>query len=105
MTQNSNTFRLLVVNDALSEAERLISMLHNSGRPVRAQHVESPEALSKLLQEKTWDIMIADEAAKNVPPSEAIKLIKRLNKDVPVIIQTDRQGAHAVARRNENRRQ
>ncbi|WP_086930380.1 GGDEF/EAL domain-containing response regulator [Agarilytica rhodophyticola] len=92
MTINSAT-RLLILNDSRSEAERLISMLHNAGRPVRAQHIDSPEALSKLLQEKIWDLMIGIDNCANVPPVEAIRLIKRLNKDVPVILQTDRDGS------------
>ena len=71
-------------------------MLHNAGRPVRAQHIESTEALTKLLQEKVWDMMIGIDATTNVTPVEAIKEIKRLNKDVPVILLTDREDVQAV---------
>ncbi|MFL0810425.1 MAG: EAL domain-containing protein [Agarilytica sp.] len=92
-TSSNSATRLLIINDSRSEAERLISMLHNAGRPVRAQHVESSEALSKVLQEKIWDIMIAIESAESVGASEAIKLIKKFNKDVPVILLTDREGS------------
>ena len=94
-TSNSAT-RLLILNDSRSEAERLISMLHNAGRPVRAQHIESTEALTKLLQEKVWDMMIGVDTTANVTPVEAIKEIKRLNKDVPVILLTDRDDSQAV---------
>ena len=92
MNQNS-TIRLLILNDSRSEAERLISMLHSSGRPVRATHVESEEALTKLLQEKSWDLMIGLDTTQNLPPSSAIKLIQRLNKDVPTILLTDDEGS------------
>ncbi|MFL0800498.1 MAG: EAL domain-containing protein [Agarilytica sp.] len=94
-TSNSAT-RLLILNDSRSEAERLISMLHNAGRPVRAQHIESSEALSKLLQEKIWDLMIGLDTTTSVPTSEALKLIKRFNKDVPLILLTDREGTQPV---------
>jgi len=97
MTTTSNsTTRLLILNDSRSEAERLISMLHNAGRPVRAQHIDSPQLLSKVLQEKIWDLMIGLDSTKNVPPSDAIKLIRRLNKDVPVILITDRHGTQPI---------
>lgn len=96
MATSSNTTRLLILNDSRAEAERLISMLHNAGRPVRAQHIESTDALNKLLQEKVWDIMIGADNTKNVPPVEAIKLIRRLNKDVPVVLQTDREGSQPI---------
>ncbi len=91
-----NTIRLLILNDSRSEAERLISMLHNSGRPVRAQHVESEDVLNKLLQEKSWDLMIALDTTQNLLPSTAIKAIHRLNKDVPMILLTDEEGSKPV---------
>lgn len=88
MTSNS-TIRLLILNDSRAEAERLTSMLHNAGRPTRAQHVESEEALVKLLQDQSWDLIIGLDTTSNVTPATAIKQIRRLVKDVPFIMQTD----------------
>jgi len=90
------TVRLLILNDSRSEAERLISMLHNGGRPTRAQHVESEEALVKLLQEQSWDLVIGLDSTQNVPPATAIKQIRRLAKDIPMILLTDEEGTHAI---------
>ncbi|EIK44485.1 EAL domain protein [Cellvibrio sp. BR] len=86
MTSN-DTIRLLILNNQRSEAERLISMLHASGHPCRAQHVESEEALVKLLQEQSWDLLIGNMNSTAPTPAIAIKQIRRLNKDVPVILQ------------------
>lgn len=86
MTAN-DTIRLLILNNQRSEAERLISMLHASGHPCRAQHVESEEALVKLLQEQSWDLLIGNAGTTTPSPQIAIKQIRRLNKDVPVILQ------------------
>ncbi len=87
---NANeTIRLLILNDSREEVERLISMLNNAGRPTRAQHVESEEALTKLLQEQSWDLMIADSASSKLPAASAIRQIKRQNKDVPLILISD----------------
>lgn len=91
---NQDTIRLLILNDSRTEAERLISMLQNAGCSVRAQHVESLDALSKLLQEKVWDLMIALDATKTVLPIEAVKHIRRLNKDITLILQTENEGSH-----------
>lgn len=85
MTSNE-TIRLLILNNERSEAERLISMLHASGHPCRAQHVESEEALIKLLQEQSWDLLIGNLNTAHPAPALAIKQIRRLNKDVPVIL-------------------
>lgn len=71
-------------------------MLQNAGRPSRAQHVESEEALVKLLQEQVWDLLIAHDQTENVSPLAAIKQIRRLNKDVPVILQTDEESTQPI---------
>lgn len=85
----TDTIRLLILNNSRSEAERLISMLHASGHPCRAQHVETEEALVKLLQEQSWDLLIGNDRTSNPSPQTAIKQIRRLNKDVPVILQSE----------------
>ncbi len=95
MTSNP-TIRLLILNDSRSEAERLISMLQNSGHPARAQHVESEEALVKLLQEQPWDLLIGLDSTQNLPAPTAVKHIRRLSKDIPVILLTDSDGSHAI---------
>lgn len=68
-------------------------MLQNAGRSVRATHAESEEVMSKLLEEKVWDILIATESAQNLPPIDALRLIKRQNKDIPVLLLTDKEGS------------
>ncbi|MFT7558304.1 MAG: diguanylate cyclase (GGDEF)-like protein [Flavobacteriales bacterium] len=89
------TIRLLILNDSSSEAERLISMLKNAGRTVRAKHAESIDILNKLLQEQPWDLMIGMESTKNISPVDASKQIRRLNKDIPLVLLTDREGSQA----------
>lgn len=92
----NDTIRLLILNDSRAEAERLISMLRNAGRPSRAQHVETEEVLVKLLQEQTWDLLIAHDQTQSVTPLAAIRHIKRLSKDVPVVLLTDSGESQAV---------
>lgn len=92
----TGTIRLLILNDSHAEAERLISMLHNSGKPTRAHHIDSEEALVKLLQEQTWDLLIGSDLTSSPSPQIAIKHIRRLNKDVPVILLHDNEDPLAV---------
>ncbi len=92
----NNTIRLLILNNSRPEAERLISMLHNAGIPNRAQHVDSEEALTKLLQEQPWDLLIAHDQTTNITPLAAIKQINRLNKDVPIILLYDEDTGSSV---------
>ncbi len=94
MTANP-TIRLLILNDSRAEAERLISMLNNAGRATRAQHVESEEVLLKLLQEQSWDLLIGLDSSERVSVAYAIKQIRKLNKDVPVILLSDAEGTQS----------
>lgn len=93
---SNDTIRLLLIHDVPSEAQRLVSMLHNAGRPNRAQHVSSEGVLTKLLQDKAWDLLIASEGSKQVPPPVALRTISKLQKDVPAILLSERSGAQPV---------
>lgn len=93
---SENTIRLLLINDAPGESQRLVSMLHNAGRPNRAQHVASEAALTKLLQEHAWDLLIAAEQSKQLEAATAIRTINKLQKDVPAILLTEREGSQPV---------
>jgi multidomain signaling protein FimX len=90
---SDNTIRLLLINDNPAEAQRLVSMLQNAGRPNRAQHVASEAALTKLLQEHTWDLLIATEQSRQVAAANAIRIISKLQKDVPAILLSEREGS------------
>lgn len=92
----NETIRLLILNDSREEAERLISMLHNAGRPNRAQHVANEETLAKLLQEQAWDLLIGHDQTTGVSPQVAAKQIRRLNRDVPIVLLTDDDTGAAV---------
>ncbi len=92
----NDTIRLLILNNSHHEAERLVSMLQNAGCATRAQHVESEEALTKLLQEQVWDLLIGFDQCENPSPQTAIRHIRRLNKDIPTILQTDEEGTPTI---------
>lgn len=63
---------------------------------MRAQHVDNDPALNKLLQEKVWDMMIGLDSSENLTPLDAIRLIRRMNKDVPFILQTEQEGTRPI---------
>lgn len=85
----SETTRLLIINDDTNEVERLLSMLRNSGRNTRAQHIPSIEGLEKLLGDQAWDLLLAVDTAKSCDPKAALRSIKKLDKDIPVIFLTE----------------
>tara|TARA_R110001583_G_scaffold6986_6_gene34964 strand:+ start:10920 stop:12899 length:1980 start_codon:yes stop_codon:yes gene_type:complete len=48
--------------------------------------VSSLEDFKVQIQEKTWDLILAEPKAQDIDPKELFKQIKRLDKDLPVII-------------------
>lgn len=82
---SQDTIRLLIINDDQSEVDRLLSMLRNAGRSTRPQHVPSIEGLEKLLSDQAWDLLLAAEKATSCDPKQALRVIKKLDKDVPAI--------------------
>lgn len=74
----------------------MLSMFRNAGISARTQHATSSEALSKLLQEQTWDLLIGHDATTNLPVNKALKEIARLNKDTPVILITETADSNAI---------
>jgi diguanylate cyclase (GGDEF)-like protein/PAS domain S-box-containing protein len=81
-----DTLHLLLLTHKQKNAEDLVSLLRNSGRATRAHMVSSLEDFSTQIQEKTWDLVLAEPKAQDIDPKELFKKIKRLDKDLPVII-------------------
>ncbi len=81
-----DTLHLLLLTHKQKNAEDLVSLLRNSGRATRAHMVSSLEDFSAQIQEKTWDLVLAEPKAQDIDPKELFKKIKRLDKDLPVII-------------------
>jgi diguanylate cyclase (GGDEF)-like protein/PAS domain S-box-containing protein len=85
-SNSRDTLHLLLLTQSQNSAEDLISLLRNSGKATRAHMVSSLEDFSTQIQEKTWDLVLAEPKAQNIEPKELFKKIKRLDKDLPVII-------------------
>ena len=81
-----DTLHLLLLTHKQSDAEGLVSLLRNSGRATRAHMVCSLDDFNTQIQEKTWDLVLAEPKAQDIEPKELFKQIKRLDKDLPVVI-------------------
>jgi diguanylate cyclase (GGDEF)-like protein/PAS domain S-box-containing protein len=83
------TIRLLIIHDDATEVDRLLSMLRNSGKSTRAQHVPSIEGFEKLLADHAWDLLLALDSSTTCDPKSALRIIKKLDKDIPAIFLTE----------------
>lgn len=85
-SSSRDTLHLLLLTHKQSDAEGLVSLLRNSGRATRAHMVSSLDDFSTQIQDKTWDLVLAEPKAQDVDPKDLFKQIKRLDKDLPVIM-------------------
>jgi diguanylate cyclase (GGDEF)-like protein len=86
MNAKTLPFRLLIIDDSLQEAQRLVSMFQNSGKPCRAQHIRTLEAFHKTLSEQNWELVIASTDTLALSAVDIIRAIRKHNSDLPVIL-------------------
>ena len=77
---------LLLAHDSFEEANRIVSLLRNANYRVESKHVEQVEVLSKLLQDKPWDLIIGQCNGTKTPIKSIFSQIRRLNTDTPAIL-------------------
>jgi diguanylate cyclase (GGDEF)-like protein/PAS domain S-box-containing protein len=85
-SSSRDTLHLLLLTHKQSDAEGLVSLLRNSGRATRAHMVSSLDDFNAQIQDKTWDLVLAEPKAQDIDPKDLFKQIKRLDKDLPVIM-------------------
>jgi len=86
MPTSRDTLHLLLLTHDQNDAEGLVSLLRNSGRATRAHMVSSITDFTSQIQDKTWDLVLVEPSAQDIEPKEIFKQIKRLDKDLPVVI-------------------
>ncbi|MEH6365724.1 MAG: ferrous iron transporter C, partial [Pseudomonas marincola] len=84
MAIEKKTIRLLILEDSQNEAERLVSLFRNSGSATRVHRLTSSDDLTETLQQ-SWDLLICAPQSQALAPTEAISVIRRLAKDIPII--------------------
>jgi diguanylate cyclase (GGDEF)-like protein/PAS domain S-box-containing protein len=88
---NRDTIHLLLLTESQNHAENIVSMLRNSGSATRAHQVSSVADFVDQLQDKSWDLVLAQPHAQNIQWEELQSQIQRLNKDLPLILLTNEE--------------
>ena len=78
--------RLLMIEDSADDAELALRELKRGGFDVRAERVETAEALASALQAHPWDIVLSDYSLPHLTAPEAIALFKKEDLDIPFVI-------------------
>ncbi|MEH6468581.1 MAG: EAL domain-containing protein [Porticoccus sp.] len=84
-----NALKLLLAHDDFEEANRIVSLLRNANYRSESKHVNKEDVLNKLLQDKPWDLIIAQLNGTNVPTKSIFSMIRKLNLDTPVVLISD----------------
>lgn len=89
MQKNKTTVHLLILDPSQNDAESVVSLLRNAGRATRAHRITSEEDLEEALKTSTWDLLLARDVDQEFGPDNALAMIKRMDKDIPVILLTE----------------
>jgi len=78
--------RVLFVEDSLADAFLLERALNRGGFRVVCERVDTAEAMSRALEEREWDLILADHSMPQFSAPAALELIQRKKLDLPFII-------------------
>jgi two-component system cell cycle sensor histidine kinase/response regulator CckA len=89
------SIRLLIVEDSEDDAALLLLILREGGYEVHSERVDSASGLAQALNKK-WDIIISDHSMPNFSGTEALKMVRALDAEVPFIFVSGTIGEDAA---------
>ncbi|MGB2929369.1 MAG: HD domain-containing phosphohydrolase [Desulfobacterales bacterium] len=78
--------RVLIVDDSEDDGLLLVRNLKNGGFSPGYEQVDTAEAMSKALDNQTWDVILCDNSMPTFDASSALELYKDKGLDLPFII-------------------
>ena len=82
----SRVLRVLFVEDSLADAFFLERALTKGGFRVVCERVDTGEGMKRALEEREWDLVLADHSMPQFSSTEALRMLKEKNLDLPFII-------------------
>src|ERR1044071_6556742 len=84
--ERRRSLRVLVVEDSELDAALLVRALERGGFEATSKVVDTAEAMCQALEQRKWDLILADHAMPQFSAPEALDLVKKKGIDVPFII-------------------
>jgi len=78
--------RVLIVDDSEDDGLLLVRNLKNGGFSPSYEQVDTAEAMSKALDNQTWDVILCDNSMPTLDAASALELYKYKGLDLPFII-------------------
>ncbi|MCE9499471.1 MAG: SpoIIE family protein phosphatase [Leptospira sp.] len=78
--------KVLFIEDSEDDADLLARLLRKAGYQLSSVRVDNRKALMDSLKENSFDIILADYVIPGFGGMEALKIVKAIGKDIPVIL-------------------
>ena len=88
----SKQLRVLLVEDSEDDAVLVTRELKKGGYIPIIERVETPEDMQKVLEEKTWDLVVSDYVLPRFSGLDALKLLKKSGIDLPFVVVSGKIG-------------
>lgn len=84
MAKAENIVRMILIEDAVEDAEQAINVLRNAGLAVRPTRAADLDQL-KVALDSAVDLVLFGVRSKKIPLKDAMALVQSTGKDIPVI--------------------
>ena len=84
--------RVLIAEDSEADALQLVQQLRLGGWKPQFLRVDSYAAMEQALHDQEWDLIISDHDIPQFDSNDALVLIKKFNRDIPVLIVSGSNG-------------
>lgn len=86
MQKQDQAIRILIIEDALDEAEQIVSHLRNHGIAIRPHQIQSKEEITTLLSTQECHFVLANPNNRIADLEEIVNLVRKTNKDCPLLV-------------------
>lgn len=92
MTVQNKNLKILMVEDSEDDAELMARKLRKEGYTFDLKRVDNQKDLEKALATETWDLIIFDYILPRFSGREALKLVRKIGEDIPLIMVSGKIG-------------
>jgi diguanylate cyclase (GGDEF)-like protein/PAS domain S-box-containing protein len=92
----NQVIKVLMIENSTLDAELIMAKLSKAGYVVDLSLVDNARDMKKLLSEKNWDVVICEYFLTGFNPFEALKILKKLEVDIPFIVISGKIGEENV---------
>jgi PAS domain S-box-containing protein len=78
--------RVLQIEDSESDAALIVRLLHKAGYTVDSERVEDAAAMRAALEQRVWDVIIADYRLPQFDARAALRVLHESGRDIPFIV-------------------